>query len=137
MASRSTGEGFTYTFKSEISGSQLNDFKKIQERMNHAAMKFEGYLGQELSFSPHPLRDGYRCTARVKFMSLQFCLAWLDSTERRKLLNEAETSLDYKYHSLLSPILSISGLIHAKVSKLQFGRSISWFGWLFILPLWF
>lgn len=103
MASRSTGEGFTYTFKSEISGSQLNDFQKIQERMNQAAMKFEGYLGQELSFSPHPLRDGYRCTARVKFMSLQFCLAWLDSTERRKLLNEAETSLDYKYHSLLEP----------------------------------
>ncbi len=54
MASRSTGEGFTYTFKSEISGSQLNDFKKIQERMNHAAMKLEGYLGQELSFSPNP-----------------------------------------------------------------------------------
>ena len=52
MISRLTGEVFTYTFKSEISGDRLDGYKKLQEMMNHAERKFEGYLGQDLSFVP-------------------------------------------------------------------------------------
>ena len=69
-----TGEEFTYTFKSEISNDRLADYKKLQERMNHAALTFEGYLGQELIFVPSPSNNGYSCIARVKFISLQICL---------------------------------------------------------------
>ena len=103
MVSMLTGEEFTYTFKSEISMLQLDGYKALQEKINHVAMKFEGYLGQDLGFSPLPSSSGYLCTARVTFVSLQLCLAWLDSTERRQILNEAEASLGYKYYSLLEP----------------------------------
>lgn len=98
-----TGEEFTYTFKSKISLLQLDGYKALQEKMNHVAMKFEGYLGQDLDFSPLPSSNGYLCTARVTFVSLQLCLAWLDSIERRYILNEAEDSLGYKHYSLLEP----------------------------------
>ncbi len=98
-----TGDEFTYTFKSEISDYHLDSYKDLQERMNHAAMMFAGYLGQDLSFAPLPSGNGYDCIARVTFTSLEFCLAWLDSTERRHLLNEAEALLNYKYYSLLEP----------------------------------
>lgn len=74
MMPRLTGEEFTYTFKSEISNDRLADYKKLQERMNHAALTIEGYLGQELSFVPSPSNNGYSCIARVKFISLQICL---------------------------------------------------------------
>ena len=103
MMPRLTGEEFTYTFKSEISNDRLADYKKLQERMNHAALKFEGYLGQELSFVPSPSNNGYSCIARVTFISLQLCLTWLDSTERRHILNDAEVLLSYEYDSLLEP----------------------------------
>ena len=103
MDSRLTGEEFTYTFKSEIADHQLDGYETLQERMNHAAMKFKGYLGQDLSFTPLQKSNGFSCTTRVTFTSLQLCLAWLDSTERRQILNEAETLLDYKYYSLLEP----------------------------------
>ena len=52
MASRLTGEEFTYTFKSEITDLQLDGYEKLQERMNHAAMEFEGYLGRILASPP-------------------------------------------------------------------------------------
>ncbi|MEJ6827473.1 MAG: hypothetical protein QNK79_04985, partial [Synechococcus sp. ArSW.bin.68] len=103
MILRLTGEEFTYTFKSEISGDRLDGYKKLQERMNHAALKFEGYLGQDLSFAPLPSSNGFNCIARVTLISLQLCLAWLDSTERYYILNDAEALLDYKYNSLLEP----------------------------------
>jgi uncharacterized protein len=103
MASRLTSEEFTYTFKSEITDLQLDGYEKLQERMNHAAMEFEGYLGQDLSFTPCLSSNGFSCTARVTFTSLEHCLVWLDSTERRQILNEAETILDYKYYSMLEP----------------------------------
>ena len=103
MVSGLSGEEFTYTFKSEIADHQLDGYEKLQERMNHAAMEFEGYLGQDLSFSPSLSNNGFRCTSRVTFASLELCLAWLDSTERRQILNEAEALLDYKYYSLLEP----------------------------------
>ena len=103
MMPKPTGEEFTYTFKSEISNDRLADYKKLQERMDHAALKSEGYLGQELSFVPSPSNNGYSCIARVTFISLQLCLTWLDSTERRHILNDAEALLSYEYDSLLEP----------------------------------
>jgi antibiotic biosynthesis monooxygenase (ABM) superfamily enzyme len=103
MMPKPTGEEFTYTFKSEISNDRLADYKKLQERMDHAALKFEGYLGQELRFVPSPSNNGYSCIARVTFISLQLCLTWLDSTERRHILNDAEALLSYEYDSLLEP----------------------------------
>lgn len=109
-----TGEEFTYTFKSEISDRKLEAYKKLQRGMNRAAMEFQGYLGQDLSYAPSTTGNGYSCTARVTFTSLEFCLAWLDSSERRKILNEAEASLDYRYDSLLEPHSFDQWLNHRK-----------------------
>ena len=74
MVSMLTGEEFTYTFKSEISMLQLDGYKALQEKINHVAMKFEGYLGQDLGFSLLPSSSRYLCTARVTFVSLQLGL---------------------------------------------------------------
>ena len=103
MDSSLSGEEFTYAFKSEITNHQLDGYEMLQQRMNHTAMKFKGYLGQDLSSTPLKESNGFSCTARVTFASLQLCLAWLDSNERRQILNEAEALLDYKYYSLLEP----------------------------------
>ena len=70
MILRLTEEEFTYTFKSEISGDRLDGYKKLHERMNHAAMEFEGYLGQDLSFVPLPSSHGFNCITKVTFISL-------------------------------------------------------------------
>jgi len=103
MTERTTGEEFTYTFYSEISKNQLEGYKKLQDRMNSAAKMFDGYLKQDLSFEPDLTGDGFHSTARISFTSLELCLAWLDSTERRQILNEAESIIDYKYNSLVEP----------------------------------
>ena len=103
MDLRLTGEEFTYAFKSEITNHQLDGYETLQERMNHTAMKFKGYLGQDLSFTPLKESNGFSSTTRVTLTGLQLGLAWLDSDERCQILNEAEALLDYKYHSLLEP----------------------------------
>ena len=103
MTEKITGEEFTYTFYSEISKTQLEDYKKLQDRMNCAAKMFNGYLRQDLSFESNSSGDGFHSTARISFTSLELCLAWLDSPERRQILNEAENIIDYKYNSLIEP----------------------------------
>ena len=103
MTERITGEEFTYTFYSEISKTQLDGYKKLQDRMNRAAKMYDGYLKQVLSFEPDSSGEGYHSTARISFTSLELCLAWLDSPERREILNEAESVIDYKYNSLVEP----------------------------------
>ena len=103
MTEKTTGEEFTYTFYSEISKNELEGHKKLQERMNCAAKMFNGYLRQDLSFEPNSSGDGFHSTTRISFISLESCLAWLDSPERRKILNEAENIIDYKYNSLVEP----------------------------------
>ena len=56
-----------------------------------------------MSFESNSSGDGFHSTARISFTSLQLCLAWLDSPERRQILNEAESIIDYKYNSLVEP----------------------------------
>ena len=60
-------------------------------------------LRQDLNFKPDLSGDGFHSTARISFTSLELCLAWLASPERRQILNEAESIIDYKYNSLVEP----------------------------------
>ena len=103
MTEKTTGEEFTYTFYSELSKNQLEGYKQLQDKMNSEAKRFNGYLKQDLSFKPLPSGEGFHSTARISFTSLELCLAWLDSPERRRILNEAESLIDYKYNSLVEP----------------------------------
>ena len=103
MTEKTSGEEFTYTFYSEISKAQLEGYKQLQDRMNRAAKMYDGYLKQDLTFEPDSSGEGFHSTARISFTSLELCLAWLDSPERRKILNEAESIIDYKYNSLVEP----------------------------------
>lgn len=103
MTEKTTGEEFTYTFYSEVSNNQLEGYKRLQDKMNCAAKMFDGYLKQDLNFEPLLSGNGFHSTARITFTSLELCLAWLDSAERRRILNEAESFIDYKYNSLVEP----------------------------------
>lgn len=98
-----SGAQFVYTFHSELHLSQLPAFAKLQEDLDQAAGLFQGYLGQELSYEPSDQKGLTRCVARVRFTSLENCLAWLDSRTRRYLLAQAEESIGYRYSSLVEP----------------------------------
>lgn len=90
-------ESFTYTFQNNLSREQIGHFRVLQEKMDAAAKGFDGYLGRQLVVEGH--EDGIQCTVRIHFHSLEQCLAWLDSRQRRQLLNEAEKSMGYTYRS--------------------------------------
>ena len=90
-------ELFVYTFHNDLTQRQIPDFQALQERLDAAAKRFDGYLGQELVFEDS--ENGIHCTARIQFRSLEECLEWLDSRIRRQLLNEAEASMGYQYRS--------------------------------------
>ena len=90
-------ELFVYTFHNDLTQEQIADFQALQEKLDSAAKRFDGYLGQELIFEDG--ESGIHCTARIQFRSLEQCLEWLDSRIRRQLLSEAEASMGYQYRS--------------------------------------
>lgn len=96
-------EQFVYTFHNELPPSQVSAFAKLQEELDRAASLFEGYLGQELDYEPSDQQGLTRCVARIRFTSLENCLAWLDSRVRRRLLVHAEEAIGYRYRSLVEP----------------------------------
>ena len=99
----SKDEQFVYTFHNDLSQSQLPAFKKLQDELNRAAVDFDGYLGQDLSYEPFSENGTTRCVARIRFSSLEDCIHWLDSGIRRQLLIKAEQSMGYSYSSLVEP----------------------------------
>ena len=92
---------FVYTFHNELASAQVSGFQLLQKELDQAATQFQGYLGQELSYQD--CGDVVFCTANIRFNSLQNCLAWLDSSERRQLLHKAERELSYSFQSEIEP----------------------------------
>lgn len=96
-------EQFVYTFHNDLPPSQIEGFKRLQFDLDQAAHQFEGYLGQELLYQEGQQDGLTHCTARIRFTSLECCLAWLDSRERRHLLVGAEKTMGYRYQSFVEP----------------------------------
>ena len=89
--SDSLGSGcFVYTIHSVIELEEKQLFEDFQCRMNDEAFRFEGYRGQYL-----------KATTRIVFEDIGQCLSWLDSPERRRLLHQAEMSMNYRYRAKL------------------------------------
>jgi len=96
-------EEFVYTFHNDLPSDQLEGFRHLQVDLDQAAQHFEGYLGQEILYESLQADELTHCTARIRFTSLEHCLAWLDSSERRRLLVAAEASINYRYRSMVEP----------------------------------
>ena len=88
---------FVYTIHSSVGASQRQEYQAVQERMNHAALTFTGYLGQDVVYEDAGSGSTLNVTTHVRFEELEQCLRWLDSPQRRELLNEAEELIDYHY----------------------------------------
>ena len=88
---------FVYTIHSSVGASERQEYQTIQERMNHAAQEFSGYLGQDVAYEDSGNGSTLKVTTHVRFEELEQCLRWLDSPQRRELLNEAEELIGYRY----------------------------------------
>ena len=88
---------FVYTIHSSIAASQRQNYQRIQERMNHAAQAFNGYLGQDVVYEESDTGPAMKVTTHVRFEELEQCLRWLDSPQRRELINQAEKLIGYQY----------------------------------------
>jgi len=88
---------FVYTIHSSVGASQRQEYQAVQERMNHAALAFTGYLGQDVVYEDASSGSTLNVTTHVRFEELEQCLRWLDSPQRRELLNEAEELIGYHY----------------------------------------
>ena len=95
--SEQTGGQFVYTIHSSVGASERQEYQTIQERMNHAALAFSGYLGQDVAYEDSGNGSTLKVTTHVRFEELEQCLRWLDSPQRRELLNEAEELIGYRY----------------------------------------
>ena len=88
---------FVYTIHSSVGASQREEYQAIQERMNHAALAFTGYLGQDVVYEDAGSGSTLNVTTHVRFEELEQCLRWLDSPQRRELINQAEKLIGYQY----------------------------------------
>ena len=100
---------FVYTIHSVIPLDKKQAFEDLQHRMNKAACCFDGYRGQSTSFQDKDDGQHLLATTRIVFEALNQCLHWLDSSERRRLLYEAETFWITAIKARLSRIRLISG----------------------------
>ena len=96
MSEQTEGQ-FVYTIHSSVGASERQEYQTIQERMNHAALAFSGYLGQDVEYEDSGIGSTLKVTTHVRFEELEQCLRWLDSPQRRELLNEAEELIGYRY----------------------------------------
>ena len=92
---------FVYTIHSVIPIERRQSFESLQRRMNEKALNFDGYCGQSTSFQDMDDGQLLSATTRIVFEALDQCLLWLDSPERRSLLHQAETLMDYRYRASL------------------------------------
>jgi len=100
--SDSLGSGcFVYTIHSVIELEEKQLFEEFQCRMNDEALSFEGYRGQSISYEEIDDGQSLEATTRIVFEDIGQCLSWLDSSERRRLLHQAEMSMNYRYRAKL------------------------------------
>ena len=100
--SETLGSGcFVYTIHSIIALEAKQFFEGFQGKMNDEALRFEGYRGQSISYKEIDDGKHLEATTRIVFEDIGQCLSWLDSPERRRLLRQAETSMNYRYRAKL------------------------------------
>jgi len=92
---------FVYTVHSVIPLEGRQSFEDFQSEMNEAALCFEGYRGQSISFQHKEDGRHLLATTRIVFEALDQCLHWLDSPQRRGLLHQAETLMDFRHRGAL------------------------------------
>ena len=92
---------FVYTIHSVIPCESRQSFEDFQREMNEGANRFEGYRGQSISFQEKEDGQHVLATTRIVFEALDQCLHWLDSPQRRGLLHQAETLMNYRYQGTL------------------------------------
>lgn len=92
---------FVYTIHSLIPLASRQSFEDFQSEMNEVALRFDGYLGQSISFQEKDDGQHLLATTRIVFEALDQCLHWLDSPDRRRLLHRAETLMHYRYRGTL------------------------------------
>ena len=92
-----TNDEFVYTIHSSIGASQREDIQIILDRLNRAAQRYCGYLGQDVVFDDSVGGETLKVTTHVRFKELEQCLRWIDSPERRELITEAEKLVGYRF----------------------------------------
>ena len=92
---------FVYTIHSVIPLEKRQSFEDFQHQMNEEAHHFDGYRGQSILFQEKDDGQHLLATTRIVFEALDQCLHWLDSSERRNLLHQAESLMNYRYRGTL------------------------------------
>ena len=92
---------FVYTIRSVLELEAKQSFESFQRKMNDEALRFEGYRGQSISYEEIDDGQFLEATTRIVFEDIGQCLSWLDSPERRRLLHQAEMSMNYRYRAKL------------------------------------
>ena len=92
---------FVYTIRSVLELEAKQSFESFQRKMNDEALRFEGYRGQSISYEEIDDGQSLEATTRIVFEDIGQCLSWLDSSERRRLLHQAEMSMNYRYRAKL------------------------------------
>ena len=92
---------FVYTIRSVLELEAKQSFESFQRKMNDEALRFEGYRGQSISYEEIDDGQSLEATTRIVFEDIGQCLSWLDSPERRRLLHQAEMSMNYRYRAKL------------------------------------
>ena len=90
-----------YTIHSVIELEERQLFEEFQCRMNDEARGFDGYRGQSISFEEIDDGQYLEATTRIVFEDIGQCLSGLDSPGRRRLLHQAEMSMNYRYRAKL------------------------------------
>ena len=124
---------FVYTIHSVIPLEKKQAFEDLQHRMNKAACCFDGYRGRSTSFQDKDDGQHLLATTRIVFEALNQCLHWLDSSERRRLLYEAETFMDYSYQGTLESD-SFDQWIQTKQPKRFQSGKVNLLVWLALYP---
>ena len=112
------------TIHSAIPADQKQSFENFQRQMDEACLKFQGTREQSISFDEMDDGERFTTTTCILFESLGRCLYWLDSPERRHLLYQVETLVNYHYHANLETD-SVDQWIQMKRSeKFRYGKQI-------------
>jgi len=84
-----------------VAEADEDDFLLWQERVTDAERQFAGFRGAEL-FRPAPgVQDEW--TALYRFDTDDHLSAWLESSERERLLDEGRRFQDFRLHRISSP----------------------------------
>lgn len=95
-ASRTSGrDGATVVTSQKVREGLDDDYQRWQEKTDQVVRGFEGFEGTELyPPDPHEDREDRKWVVVYRFSRVDQLSAWLDSAERRELLDEARPLFD-------------------------------------------